>query len=85
MTLPHRLARAFGYALRNVKKHLPTLEIHLYLFLPLLAVDAVLDIRANKGQYGRCYARLAIEDSRIILSHRQYSGRQDLGSQVCTP
>lgn len=52
MKLHHSIAQSFGYELSSIKKHHPTLESHLQILFNLLKVDAVLDVGANKGQYG---------------------------------
>lgn len=52
MNLHHSIAQSFGYELRNIKKHHPTLESHLKILFELLKVEVVLDVGANKGQYG---------------------------------
>ena len=51
MNLHHRIAQTFGYELRSIRKHHPTLEAHLKILFKLLKIDAVIDIGANKGQY----------------------------------
>lgn len=58
MKLPHRIAHIFGYELRSIKKHHPTLASHLGALFNLLQIEAVLDIGANKGQYGRMLRKI---------------------------
>jgi FkbM family methyltransferase len=52
LNLHHSIAKSFGYELRSIRKHHPTLEAHLKILFKCLKVDAVLDIGANMGQYG---------------------------------
>jgi FkbM family methyltransferase len=53
MKLHHNIANLLGYELSSIKKHHPTLESHLQILFGLLKIDAVFDVGANKGQYGR--------------------------------
>ncbi len=52
MKVHHSIAQLFGYELLNLRKHHPTLEYHLKTLLENLAIDVVIDVGANKGQYG---------------------------------
>lgn len=52
MKIHHSIAQLFGYELLNLRKHHPTLEYHLKTLLENLAIDVVIDVGANKGQYG---------------------------------
>ena len=61
MKLHHKIAHFFGYELTNIKKHHPTLESNLQALITLLKIDAVFDVGANKGQYGKMLRQLGYQ------------------------
>lgn len=52
MKLHKESARLFGWELLHIRKDQPTLDSHLKQLFARLGVDCVLDVGANRGQYG---------------------------------
>jgi len=50
--LHKEFARLFGWELQHIRKDQPTLETHLSQLLLKLGIDCLLDVGANRGQYG---------------------------------
>lgn len=57
MKLSKKIAGCFGYELTRKKKN-PSLESHLVNLLGRYAIDLVLDVGANQGQFGRMVRQL---------------------------
>ncbi len=61
MKFHHKVARFFGYELINLRKHQPTLDYHLKVILDALKIDTVIDVGANKGQYGELLRQIGFQ------------------------
>ncbi|MFH1304044.1 MAG: FkbM family methyltransferase [Planctomycetota bacterium] len=61
MRLHHRLPQFFGYELINIKRNHPTLKSHLKLLFQTLKISIVLDVGANRGQFGLLLREIGYE------------------------
>ena len=52
MRLHRRIPQLFGYDLIHIQRNHPTLESHLKFLFEKLNINVVLDVGANRGQYG---------------------------------
>lgn len=58
MKIHKELARLLGWELMHLRKDQPTLEAHLRRLLPMLRIDCVLDVGANRGQFATMLRRI---------------------------